>query len=62
MIILIPLVIDDRTKPMDKSTKKFKYRCMRCNETKNDQGRWVRYLRHQCKVCQSCANILRGKK
>jgi len=40
----------------------FKYRCMNCDETKNDQGVWVHYNNSldpdrftPSKVCKKCA-------
>lgn len=36
-----------------------KYRCCKCNKPKNDHGRFVRYKRLLCKLCQRCANELK---
>lgn len=33
----------------------FKYRCMACNQLKNDQGAWRYYKRVLSKVCRKCA-------
>lgn len=41
--------------------REFKYRCMRCNRVKNDNGVWIKYLRVQCKLCKQCANVLKAK-